>query len=43
MGLQDAAFKPSRASFYTSLLNNCGSGYGLGTATCHTTVVGSKQ
>ena len=42
MGLQDVAFLPSRASFYTTFLKNCGRGEILGTTTCHKTVVGDK-
>ena len=43
MGLQDVAFLPSRASFYTTFLNDCGSDESLMiTATCPSTVVGGK-
>ena len=32
MGFLDAAFLPSRASFYITFLNNCGEGESLRTA-----------
>ena len=43
MGFQDEASLPSRASFSTMFLNNCGGGESLGTTTCLKTVVGGKQ
>ena len=43
MGFQDVAFLPSRTSFSTTFLKNCGRGEGFRTTTCHKTVVGGKQ
>ena len=43
MGLQDVAFLPSTASFYTTNLKYSGRGECLGTTTCLITVVGDKQ
>ena len=43
MGFHDVAFLPSRASFCTTCLKNCGIGWGLWTATCLRTVVGDMQ
>ena len=42
MGIQDVAFMPSRTSFYTTSLENNGSGESLGTAMCQKTVVVAK-
>ena len=43
MGFQDVAFLPSRASFYTTFLKNCGGGCEVGTVTYNKAVVGGKQ
>ena len=43
MGFQDVAFLPCWTSFCTTYLKNCGSGEGLGTATCLETVGGGRQ
>ena len=43
MGYQDVAFLPSRASFSTTFLKNCGRGESLGTTTFLKTVVGGRQ
>ena len=43
MGFQDVVLLPSRASFSTTFLKNCGRGESLGTTTCLITVVGGKQ
>ena len=43
MGFQDVVFLPSRASFFTTILTNCGIGESLWTNTCHKTLVGGKQ
>ena len=43
MGFMDVAFLPSKASFSTTFLQNCGRGEGLVTTTCLSAVVGDKQ
>ena len=43
MSFQHVAFLPSRASFHTTFLKNCGRGERLRTTTCLGTVVGGKQ
>ena len=43
MGFQDVAFLPSRASYSSTFLNNCGRGKSLGNTTCLKTAVGCKQ
>ena len=43
MGFQDIAFLPTRASFSTTFLKNCGRGESLGTTTCPKTVVGVSK
>ena len=43
MGSQDVALLPSRASFSTTFLTNCGRCEGLGINTCLKTVVGGQQ
>ena len=39
IGCQDVAFLPSKASFSTTFLKNCGRDESLGATTCHETVV----
>ena len=34
IGLQDVAFQPFRASYYTTFLKDCGIGEDIGTVTC---------
>ena len=43
MGFQDVAFLPSRVSFSTIFLKNCGRGECLWTTACLKTVSGGKQ
>ena len=43
MALQGVAFLPSRATFYTTFLHNCGRGESLKTTTCPKTVVGVSK
>ena len=43
MGFHDVVLLPSRASFSTTFLKNCGRGESLVTTTCHKTVVGGRQ
>ena len=43
MGCQDVAFLPSRASFSTTFISNCGRGESPGITTCLKIVVGGKQ
>ena len=43
IGFQDVASLPFQADLYVTLLNNCGRGEGLRTATWLMTVVGGKQ
>ena len=43
MDFLDLAFLPSRASFHTTFLRNCGRGDCLRTATCLSTLFGGKQ
>ena len=43
MCFQDVASLPSRVSFYTTFLENCVSGKGLGTVTHLRTVVRGRQ
>ena len=43
MGFQDVAFLPSRASFFTTFLINCGIDESVRTAACLRTVVGGKH
>ena len=43
MGFQDAAFLPSRASFFNTFFTKCGRGESLGTTTCLKTEVGGMQ
>ena len=43
MGFQNIAFLPSRASFPTTFLKNCGRGECLVTITCLKTIVGVSK
>ena len=43
IGVQDAAFLPSRANFFTTFLENCGRGEYLGATACLKTVVGVSR
>ena len=43
MGFQDVAFLPSRASFSTMFLKNCGRCKSLRTTTCPKTMAWAKQ
>ena len=43
MGFQDAAFQPSKASFYTTFHKHYGRGEGFRTTTCPKTVAGDKR
>ena len=43
MSFQDVAFLPSRNSFSTTFVKNCGRGGSLRITTCLITVVGGKQ
>ena len=39
----NVTFLPSRASFPSTCLKNCGRGESLGITTCHKTMIGGKQ
>ena len=43
MSFQDVAFLPSRNSFSTTFLKNCGKGESHRTTTCLNTVVGGRH
>ena len=43
MGFQGVEFLPSKGSFSTTFLNNCGTGESLKTITCAKTVVGVSK
>ena len=43
MSIKDVTLLPSRASFHTTFLKNCGRSESLGITTCPKTVVGGKQ
>ena len=43
IGFHDVVFLPSRASFSSTFLKNCGRGESLSTTTCIKAVVGGKQ